>query len=110
MFIKDVDRVWYGVGDIKVWMGMFMRVVWFCYENYVLYRDIKLNNLFIVVDGEVKFVDFGLVRGFFDLGWRMMVMVIICWYCFFEFFFGVRYYLGVVDIWFVGMVFVELII
>ncbi|VBB75672.1 Putative serine/threonine-protein kinase [Podospora comata] len=110
MLIKDVDRVRYGAGDIKAWMGMLTRAVWFCHENYVLHRDIKPNNLLIAADGEVKLADFGLARGFSDPGWRMTATVITRWYRPPELLFGARHYSGAVDIWSVGMVFAELII
>ncbi|KAK0665591.1 kinase-like domain-containing protein [Cercophora samala] len=110
MLIKDVDHVRYGAGDIKAWMGMLTRAVWFCHENYVLHRDIKPNNLLIAADGEVKLADFGLARGFSDPGWRMTATVITRWYRPPELLFGARHYSGAVDIWSVGMVFAELII
>lgn len=110
MLIRDVDRVRYGAGDIKAWMGMLARAVWFCHDNYVLHRDIKPNNLLIAADGEVKLADFGLARSFADPGRRMTANVVTRWYRPPELLFGARHYGGAVDIWSVGMVFAELII
>jgi cyclin-dependent kinase 7 len=110
MLIRDVDRVRYGAGDIKAWMGMLARAVWFCHDNFVLHRDIKPNNLLIAADGEVKLADFGLARSFADPGRRMTANVITRWYRPPELLFGARHYGGAVDIWSVGMVFAELII
>ncbi|KAK4127563.1 Pkinase-domain-containing protein [Parathielavia appendiculata] len=110
MLIRDVDRVRYGAGDIKAWMGMLTRAVWFCHDNFVLHRDIKPNNLLIAADGEVKLADFGLARSFADPGRRMTANVITRWYRPPELLFGARHYGGAVDIWSVGMVFAELII
>ena len=110
MLIRDVDRVRYGAGDIKAWMGMLTRAVWFCHDNFVLHRDIKPNNLLIAADGEVKLADFGLARGFADPGRRMTANVITRWYRPPELLFGARHYGGAVDVWSVGMVFAELII
>ncbi|KAL2168610.1 hypothetical protein VTG60DRAFT_7096 [Thermothelomyces hinnuleus] len=110
MLIRDVDHVRYGAGDIKAWMGMLTRAVWFCHDNYVLHRDIKPNNLLIAADGEVKLADFGLARSFADPGRRMTANVITRWYRPPELLFGARHYGGAVDIWSVGMVFAELII
>ncbi|MCJ1448850.1 MAG: TFIIH complex serine/threonine-protein kinase subunit kin28, partial [Stictis urceolatum] len=62
--IKDIDGVRYGTADIKAWMGMLGRAIWFCHENFVLHRDIKPNNLLIAADGEIKLANFGLVRSF----------------------------------------------
>jgi cyclin-dependent kinase 7 len=110
MLIRDVDRVRYGAGDIKAWMGMLTRAVWFCHDNFVLHRDIKPNNCLIAADGEVKLADFGLARGFADPGRRMTANVITRWYRPPELLFGARHYSGAVDVWSVGMVFAELII
>ncbi|SPQ21140.1 b96d6744-3349-426a-a6a0-e72b53661a78 [Thermothielavioides terrestris] len=110
MLIRDVDRVRYGAADIKAWMGMLARAVWFCHDNFVLHRDIKPNNLLIAADGEVKLADFGLARSFADPGRRMTANVITRWYRPPELLFGARHYGGAVDIWSVGMVFAELII
>lgn len=109
MLIRDTDNVRYGAADIKAWMGMLTRAVWFCHANFVLHRDIKPNNLLIAADGEVKLGDFGLARGFADPHQRMTSNVITRWYRPPELLFGARHYSGAVDVWSVGAVFAELI-
>lgn len=109
MLIRDTDTVRYGAADIKAWMGMLTRAVWFCHANFVLHRDIKPNNLLIAADGEVKLGDFGLARGFADPHQRMTSNVITRWYRPPELLFGARHYSGAVDVWSVGAVFAELI-
>lgn len=108
--IRDTDSVRYGAPDIKSWMGMLTRAIWFCHENFVLHRDIKPNNLLIAADGEIKLADFGLARSFADPHVNMTANVITRWYRPPELFFGVRHYSGAVDIWSVGAVFAELIL
>ncbi|KFY47858.1 hypothetical protein V495_01778 [Pseudogymnoascus sp. VKM F-4514 (FW-929)] len=126
MLIKDVEGVRYGAADIKAWMGMLSRAVWFCHANAVLHRDIKPNNLLIAADGMVKLADFGLARSFADPYKQMTSNVITRWYrppeLLFganvitrwyrppELLFGARHYSGAVDIWAVGLVFAELLI
>jgi cyclin-dependent kinase 7 len=110
MLIRDVEGVRYGAADIKAWMGMLGRAVWFCHENFVLHRDIKPNNLLIAADGEVKLADFGLARSFSDPYRIMTSNVITRWYRPPELLFGAKHYSGAVDIWSVGLVFAELII
>ena len=110
MLIKDIDGVRYGTADVKAWMGMLGRAVWFCHENFVLHRDIKPNNLLIAADGEVKLADFGLARSFSDPYRAMTNMVITRWYRPPELLFGAKFYSGVVDVWSMGLVFAELII
>ncbi|CAH0053434.1 unnamed protein product [Clonostachys solani] len=109
MLIRDTTNVHYGAADIKAWMGMLVRAIWFCHENFVLHRDIKPNNLLIAADGEVKLADFGLARGFGDIHSYMTSNVITRWYRPPELLFGAKHYGGAVDIWSVGTVFAELI-
>ncbi|KAI1391184.1 serine/threonine-protein kinase [Hypoxylon trugodes] len=110
MLIRDTERVRYGAADIKAWMGMLTRAVWFCHENFVLHRDIKPNNLLIAADGEVKLADFGLARTFSDPYKPMSSNVITRWYRPPELLYGAKHYSGAVDVWSVGLVFAELII
>ncbi|KAF2098554.1 CMGC/CDK/CDK7 protein kinase [Rhizodiscina lignyota] len=105
--IKDTS-VQYSNADIKAWMGMIGRAVWWCHENFVLHRDIKPNNLLIAGDGEVKLADFGLARSFQEPYLNMTHVVITRWYRPPELFFGARHYSGAVDVWSVGCVFAEL--
>ena len=111
--LEDVIRnkeVSYGAGDVKAWMGMLCRGVFFCHENFVLHRDIKPNNLLIAGDGEVKLADFGLARSFADPYHNMTHQVITLWYRPPELLYGARHYSGAVDVWSVGAVFAELLI
>jgi cyclin-dependent kinase 7 len=109
MLIKD-QETHYGVADVKAWMGMLARGVWFCHENFVLHRDIKPNNLLIASDGEVKLADFGLARSFADPYLNMTHQVITRWYRPPELLYGARQYSGAVDVWSMGMVFAELLL
>ena len=109
MLIKDSEGIRYGTAEVKAWMGMLGRGVWFCHENFVLHRDIKPNNLLIAADGEVKLADFGLARSFADPYGKMTYNVITRWYRPPELLFQARFYSGVVDVWSMGMVFAELI-
>lgn len=110
MLIKDSEGIRYGTAEVKAWMGMLGRGVWFCHENFVLHRDIKPNNLLIAGNGEVKLADFGLARSFSDPYGKMTYNVITRWYRPPELLFQARYYSGVVDVWSMGMVFAELIL
>jgi len=110
MLIKDTENIRYGVADIKAWMAMLCRAVWWCHTNFVLHRDIKPNNLLIAADGEVKLADFGLARSFADPYAPMTHQVITRWYRPPELFYKARYYSGVVDVWSCGCVLAELIL
>ena len=110
MLIKDSEGIRYGTAEVKAWMGMLGRAVWFCHENFILHRDIKPNNLLIAADGEIKLADFGLARSFSDPYRPMTFQVITRWYRPPELLFGARYYSGTVDVWSMGLVFAELIL
>ena len=42
--IRDGEGVRYGAADVKAWMAMLGRAVWFCHAHFVLHRDIKPNS------------------------------------------------------------------
>jgi cyclin-dependent kinase 7 len=107
--IKDAS-VSYGAADVKAWMGMLLRALYYLHSNHVLHRDIKPNNLLIASDGNVKLADFGLARSFGEPWENMTHLVITLWYRPPELLFGARHYSGAVDVWSVGMVFAELLI
>jgi cyclin-dependent kinase 7 len=107
--IKD-QSVNYGAADVKAWMGMLCRAIYYCHSNFILHRDIKPNNLLIAADGEVKLADFGLARSFADPMHNMTHVVITLWYRPPELLYGARHYGGAVDVWSMGMVFAELLI
>ncbi|PWY77152.1 kinesin family protein [Aspergillus sclerotioniger CBS 115572] len=109
MLIRD-SNIHYGAADVKSWMGMLARGIWFCHENFILHRDIKPNNLLVAADGEVKLADFGLARSFADPYLNMTHQVITRWYRPPELLFGARQYSGAVDVWSMGMVFAELLL
>lgn len=107
--IQDTQNTRYTPADIKSWMLMLSRGVWFCHANYVLHRDIKPNNLLIAANGEIKLADFGLARGFADPYLPMTYNTVTTWYRPPELFFQARHYGGTVDVWSCGCVFAELI-
>lgn len=107
--MKARDTISYAAADVKAWMGMACRGLWWCHANFVLHRDIKLNNLLIGADGEVKLADFGLARSFAELYAPMTYNVITRWYRPPELLYQARFYSGAVDVWSMGVVFAELV-
>jgi cyclin-dependent kinase 7 len=99
----------YTASDIKAWMLMLQRAVYFIHANHILHRDIKPNNLLIAASGAIKLADFGLARSFADPGQPMTSNTITTWYRPPELFFQAPFYSGAVDIWSCGCVFAELI-
>ena len=107
--IKD-PTVQYGAADVKAWMGMLLRALYYIHSHFILHRDIKPNNLLIAFDGEVKLADFGLARSFADPTHNMTHVVITLWYRPPELLYGARHYSGAIDVWSAGMVFAELLV
>ena len=107
--IKDTNFA-YGLADIKAWMGMLMRAIYFCHRNFVLHRDIKPGNLLIAHDGELKLADFGLGRRYGSPDEKMTREVITLWYRPPELMFGARQYGGAVDIWSCALILAELVL
>ena len=107
--IQDTQNIQYTPSDIKAWMLMLCRAVWFCHANFVLHRDIKPNNLLIAANGEIKLADFGLARSFADPYQPMTYNTITIWYRPPELFYQAQFYGGAVDVWSCGAVFAELI-
>lgn len=110
MIIKAHNTITYTAGDTKSWMAMALRGLWWCHKNHVLHRDIKPNNLLISQFGDLKLADFGLARSFSDPLRAMTHAVITRWYRPPELLFCSRYYGSAVDVWSLGLVFMELLL
>jgi cyclin-dependent kinase 7 len=110
--IEDILRssIPYTAADIKAWMGMLCRAVYYCHSHFVLHRDIKPNNLLVAADGSLKLADFGLARCFAGPDTRMTANVITMWYRPMELLFGASHYSGAVDVWSVGCVYAEMVL
>ncbi|KAK5097827.1 TFIIH complex serine/threonine-protein kinase subunit kin28 [Exophiala xenobiotica] len=104
------SKMSYGLADIKAWMGMLWRAIYFCHSNFVLHRDLKPGNLLIAEDGELKIADFGLARSFAGPDLNMTATTITLWYRPPELMFGAKHYSGQVDVWSCGMILAELLI
>ncbi|KAF3942203.1 hypothetical protein ABW19_dt0210259 [Dactylella cylindrospora] len=109
MIIKD-SSLTLSMADVKSWMLMSLRGLWWCHKSFVLHRDIKPNNLLLASNGVLKLADFGLARSFSDPYRKMTSNVITRWYRPPELFYGAEHYSSSVDIFSLGLVFCELML
>ncbi|KAF2749330.1 serine/threonine-protein kinase crk1 [Sporormia fimetaria CBS 119925] len=117
--LGDLEEVWlkkdkkdpmiaYTQADIKSWILMLSRAVWFCHSHRILHRDIKSNNCLIAANGCLKLADFGLARPFAEPGRKMTHQVITRYYRPPELLYMAQHYGPKVDVWSVGMILAEL--
>lgn len=70
MMIKNA-RVGFSTAHIKSWLLMALRGIRYCHDRFILHRDLKPSNLLLADDGQLKIADFGISRGFCDVGKAM---------------------------------------
>lgn len=91
---------------------MLFNGFYYIYRNKILYRDMKVVNVFIICDGVLKLVDFGLVWVFSlvkNSQFNCYInCVVIFWYWFLELLFGEWDYGFFIDLWGVGCIMVEM--
>lgn len=101
--------------EMRIWFVIQMLdVFYYIYDNYVLYFDLKFVNIFIMVCGDVKMVDFGCFQKVeLDMG---LVSFIQCFfligifvYCVLEFLKG-KVFLNKVDIYVFGVILWQMLV
>ncbi|KAL0216641.1 hypothetical protein P9112_008825 [Eukaryota sp. TZLM1-RC] len=98
---------------IKNIMYQLLQALAHCHDRRVLHRDIKMSNVLINANGDVKLCDFGLARRISKTITQskrpMTPKVVTRWYRAPEVFLGDKGYSWPIDIWSVGCIFAELL-
>lgn len=96
--------------QVKHFMKQLLKGLHSCHRNGILHRDLKLSNLLIDCEGNLKLADFGLARPYKDMpDSRMTNRVITLWYRPPELLMGAEKYGPAIDMWSVGCIFAELL-
>ncbi|XP_046840777.1 cyclin-dependent kinase 20-like [Xenia sp. Carnegie-2017] len=96
--------------QIKSYMGMLLKGIAYCHQNFIIHRDLKPANLLISSLGHLKIADFGLARIYSSEENRLYShQVATRWYRAPELLYGGRKYDEGVDLWAVGCIFGELL-
>ncbi|KAK9450975.1 kinase-like domain-containing protein [Limtongia smithiae] len=109
VMIKD-RSIHFSAADMKSWMYMTLSGLYHCHRHGVLHRDLKPNNLLLSPTGHLKLADFGLARQQPGPYEPMTPTVVTRWYRAPELLLGSRSYTRKIDIWAVGIIFIELML
>ncbi len=109
MLIKDRSII-FSPSDVKSWMLMTLRGLFYLHSRFILHRDLKPNNLLLSEQGVLKIADFGLARDFGSAYVNMSPQVVTRWYRAPELLLGAKSYSYGIDIWAVGCIFAELLL
>lgn len=99
----------FSMPEVKCLGVQLLLAVAHLHANHVMHRDLKLSNLLLTNNGELKLCDFGLAREYgYPLG-RYTSKVVTLWYRPPELLLGSHTYDTAVDMWGVGCIFGELL-
>lgn len=94
---------------VKSYLHQTLLGLAFCHARGVMHRDLKPQNLLVNAAGEIKLADFGLARAY-SIPIRVLTHeVVTLWYRAPEILLGSKTYAPPVDIWSMGVIFVEML-
>eukprot|EP00472_Partenskyella_glossopodia_P006305 CAMPEP_0197523702 /NCGR_PEP_ID=MMETSP1318-20131121/8583_1 /TAXON_ID=552666 /ORGANISM="Partenskyella glossopodia, Strain RCC365" /LENGTH=344 /DNA_ID=CAMNT_0043076479 /DNA_START=1 /DNA_END=1035 /DNA_ORIENTATION=- len=95
--------------EIKCVMLQLLSALDHLHKNFIIHRDLKLANLLITKNGQLKIADFGLARIFGNPLKSYTPRVVTLWYRAPELLLGCKTYHTAVDMWAVGCMLGELL-
>lgn len=94
---------------VKSYLHQTLLGLAFCHARGVMHRDLKPQNLLVNAAGDIKLADFGLARAY-SIPIRVLTHeVVTLWYRAPEILLGSKTYAPPVDIWSMGVIFVEML-
>jgi len=99
------------LGEVKSIMHQLLTGLLYLHQNSILHRDLKLSNLLVNTQGQLKIADFGLARAIDPTRRKPLTnKVITVWFRPPELLMGQRNYGPEVDIWSAACIFGELLL
>lgn len=78
--LLDCKKTPFSVSEVKCIMVQLLQGLHFLHSNFIVHRDLKLQNLFITDEGILKIGDFGLARKYSIPLKSMSPEVVTLWY------------------------------
>eukprot|EP00743_Colponemidia_sp_Colp-15_P010438 GILK01011494.1.p1 GENE.GILK01011494.1~~GILK01011494.1.p1 ORF type:complete len:420 (+),score=64.41 GILK01011494.1:33-1262(+) len=107
--LLDNMKTPFSAAEVKCLLLQLLRAVAYLHERFILHRDLKLSNLLLNNDGELKLADFGLARLYGNPLRPYTPKVVTLWYRAPELLLGALEYTPAIDMWAVGCIFGELL-
>ncbi|KAJ2840713.1 hypothetical protein J3B02_006182, partial [Coemansia erecta] len=108
--LLDSTAIPFSQGEVKSLMQQLLFGLEYCHNHFVVHRDLKLPNMLLTKNGELKIADFGLARLFHEPRRPMTPQVATLWYRAPELILGSTEYNAAIDMWSVGCILGELLI
>ena len=96
--------------QIKCIMIQLFHGLVYLHKNFVVHRDLKVSNLLLTDNGELKIADFGLARRYGQKDMPMTPRVVTLWYRAPELLFQSKEQTTAIDMWAAGCILGELLL
>jgi len=97
------------IPEVKSLMQQLFSGISYLHQNWIMHRDLKMTNILVTNNGDLKICDFGLARQFADPQGKYTQLVVTLWYRAPELLLGAKNYGPAIDVWSLGCIFGELL-